>query len=94
MGLFNRIKDPVEGTAEVGGAVIASTLTTVAVFLPIVFVEGIAGLLFGDMALTVTLSPTDKLVEETAAGGDAGDTLDRAMAAADERDRDRLEQAE
>ncbi len=46
----------VEGTAEVGGAVIASTLTTVAVFLPIVFVEGIAGQLFGDMALTVTLS--------------------------------------
>jgi hypothetical protein len=31
--------------------------------------------------LTVTLSPTDKLVEETAAGWDAGDTLDRAMAA-------------
>ncbi len=46
----------VEGTTEVGGAVVASTLTTVAVFLPIVFVEGIAGQLFGDMALTVTLS--------------------------------------
>ncbi len=46
----------VEGTAEVGGAVVASTLTTVAVFLPIVFVEGIAGQLFGDMAVTVTLS--------------------------------------
>ncbi len=46
----------VEGTAEVGGAVVASTLTTVAVFLPIVFVEGIAGQLFGDMATTVTLS--------------------------------------
>jgi HAE1 family hydrophobic/amphiphilic exporter-1 len=46
----------VEGTTEVGGAVIASTLTTVAVFLPIVFVEGIAGQLFGDMAITVTVS--------------------------------------
>lgn len=46
----------VSGTTEVGGAVIASTLTTVAVFLPIVFVEGIAGQLFGDMAITVTLS--------------------------------------
>jgi len=46
----------VEGTREVGGAVIASTLTTVAVFIPIVFVEGIAGELFGDMAMTVTLS--------------------------------------
>jgi len=46
----------VEGTTEVGGAVVASTLTTVAVFLPIIFVEGIAGQLFGDMAITVTLS--------------------------------------
>ncbi len=46
----------VEGTSEVGGAVVASTLTTVAVFLPIIFVEGIAGALFGDMAITVTLS--------------------------------------
>jgi HAE1 family hydrophobic/amphiphilic exporter-1 len=46
----------VEGTCEVGGAVAASTFTTVAVFLPIVFVEGIAGQLFGDMAMTVTLS--------------------------------------
>jgi HAE1 family hydrophobic/amphiphilic exporter-1 len=45
-----------EGTAEVGPAVTASTLTTVAVFLPIVFVEGIAGQLFEDQALTVTLS--------------------------------------
>jgi HAE1 family hydrophobic/amphiphilic exporter-1 len=46
----------VAGTAEVGGAVVAATLTTVAVFLPIVFVEGIAGQIFGDMAMTVTLS--------------------------------------
>jgi len=46
----------VAGTSEVGGAVVASTLTSVAVFLPIVFVEGIAGALFGDMAITVTLS--------------------------------------
>ncbi len=46
----------VRGTAEVGPAVIASTLTTVAVFLPIVFVEGVAGQLFRDQALTVTIS--------------------------------------
>ncbi|MGD9547655.1 MAG: efflux RND transporter permease subunit [Candidatus Krumholzibacteriia bacterium] len=46
----------VYGAAEVGPAVIASTLTTVAVFLPIVFVEGIAGQLFRDQALTVTFS--------------------------------------
>lgn len=46
----------VEGASEVGAAVTASTLTTVAVFLPIVFVEGIAGQLFRDQALTVTFS--------------------------------------
>ncbi|MFH1998449.1 MAG: efflux RND transporter permease subunit [Planctomycetota bacterium] len=52
----------IEGTVEVGGAVVASTLTTVAVFLPIVFVEGVAGQLFGDMAITVTLSLLASLV--------------------------------
>jgi HAE1 family hydrophobic/amphiphilic exporter-1 len=46
----------VDGAAEVGPAVVASTLTTVAVFLPIVFVEGVAGQLFRDQALTVTIS--------------------------------------
>jgi multidrug efflux pump subunit AcrB len=46
----------VRGTQEVGMAVISSTLTTVAVFLPIVFVEGVAGQVFGDMALTVVFS--------------------------------------
>ncbi len=45
-----------QGTTEVAGAVTASTFTTVAVFFPIVFVEGIAGQLFKDMALTVTYS--------------------------------------
>ncbi len=52
----------VEGTSEVGPAVIASTLTTVAVFLPIVFVEGVAGQLFKDQALTVTISLLASLV--------------------------------
>jgi HAE1 family hydrophobic/amphiphilic exporter-1 len=44
------------GTGEVARAVIASTLTTICVFVPIVFVEGIAGQLFGDQALAVTYS--------------------------------------
>ncbi|UCE01603.1 MAG: efflux RND transporter permease subunit [Candidatus Latescibacterota bacterium] len=44
------------GANEVGRAVVASTLTTVAVFLPIVFVEGVAGQIFKDQALTVTFS--------------------------------------
>lgn len=44
------------GTREVAAAVTASTFTTVAVFLPITFVEGVAGQLFRDLALTVTFS--------------------------------------
>jgi HAE1 family hydrophobic/amphiphilic exporter-1 len=45
-----------KGTTEVGNAVTASTLTTIFVFVPIIFVEGIAGKLFTDQALTVTFS--------------------------------------
>lgn len=56
------VRAAVDGTSEVAGAVIASTLTTVAVFLPIVFVEGIAGQIFGDMAMTVSLSLAASLV--------------------------------
>jgi hydrophobic/amphiphilic exporter-1 (mainly G- bacteria), HAE1 family len=44
------------GTKEVSMAIIASTLTTMAVFFPLVFVEGIAGQLFADQALTVTFA--------------------------------------
>jgi len=45
-----------EGASEVAGAVTAATLTTVAVFFPMVFVTGIAGQLFRDQALTVTFA--------------------------------------
>ncbi len=45
-----------KGAGEVSMAVMASTFTTVAVFLPLVFVDGIAGQLFRDQALTVTFS--------------------------------------
>ncbi|RUO72591.1 AcrB/AcrD/AcrF family protein [Pseudidiomarina sediminum] len=45
-----------QGTSEVTAAIIASTLTTMAVFFPLVFVEGLAGQLFADQALTVTFS--------------------------------------
>ena len=44
------------GVSEIGGAATASTLTTVAVFFPIAFVEGIAGQIFRDQALTVVFS--------------------------------------
>lgn len=46
----------VKGTADVAAAVTASTLTTVSVFLPIAFVEGVAGQIFGDLALAVVFS--------------------------------------
>ncbi len=52
-GAFKAARD---GASEVGRAVIASTLTTVAVFLPVVFLEGVAAQLFRDMALTVSFS--------------------------------------
>ncbi len=50
------VQATVRGTREVGTAVLASTLTTITVFFPIVFVEGVAGQIFGDMALTVVFS--------------------------------------
>lgn len=45
-----------QGGQEVAGAITASTLTSLAVFVPLVFVEGIAGQLFRDQALTVTFA--------------------------------------
>ncbi len=50
------------GASEVAQAVIASTLTTIAVFFPLVFVQGIAGQLFKDQALTVTFSLLASLI--------------------------------
>ncbi len=52
----------VRGVREVAGAVTSSTLTTIAVFAPIVFVTGIAGQIFGDQALTVVTSLLVSLV--------------------------------
>ncbi|MBK9669120.1 MAG: efflux RND transporter permease subunit [Thermomonas sp.] len=52
----------ITGTREVSMAVVASTLTTIAVFLPLVFVQGIAGQLFRDQALTVAIAIAVSLV--------------------------------
>jgi HAE1 family hydrophobic/amphiphilic exporter-1 len=54
LGTRPRPEAVVDGTAEVAQAITASTLTTIAVFLPILFVEGIARQIFKDQALTVT----------------------------------------
>jgi len=50
------------GTKEVGMAVTASTLTTISVFLPIIYVHGVAGQLFKDQALTVTFALLSSLI--------------------------------
>ena len=55
-------KAAAKGTKQVSMAIIASTLTTMAVFFPLVFVEGIAGQLFADQALTVTFALGASLV--------------------------------
>ncbi|MFH1487277.1 MAG: efflux RND transporter permease subunit [Pseudomonadota bacterium] len=46
----------IQGSGEVGMAVLASTITTIVVFLPVVFITGIAKLLFTPLALTVSFS--------------------------------------
>ena len=77
-----------EGASEVGQAVIASTLTTVAVFLPVVFLEGVAAQLFRDQALTVSFSLLASLAVSLtlipmlaalmSAGGSAGSAAEAA----------------
>lgn len=52
----DRVAAAIRGTREVGLAVSASVLTTVVVFFPIAFIEGIAGQIFRDQALTVCIS--------------------------------------
>ncbi|MBR1738243.1 MAG: efflux RND transporter permease subunit [Firmicutes bacterium] len=52
----------IEGAREVGMSIIASTLTTVAVFLPITFVGGTAAQMFNDLALTIVFSLSMSLV--------------------------------
>ena len=58
----NVIQAAVSGAGQVAGAVTASTLTTVCVFLPIVFVEGITKQLFTDLALTMTYALMASLI--------------------------------
>lgn len=52
----------VGGAGEVGTAIVASTITTLVVFLPLVFVRGVTGVLFQDLALVVVFSLTASLV--------------------------------
>ncbi len=59
----NSLKEScIRGTSEVGGAIISSTLTTVVVFLPIVYLHGASGALFKDQAWTVAFSQVASLI--------------------------------
>lgn len=53
---LSRARAALRGTAEVGQAITASTLTTICVFVPLMFVQGIAGQLFHHLAATVSFS--------------------------------------
>lgn len=86
---LSRREAAARGAGEVTGAVTAATLTTVSVFLPIVFVTGIAGQLFFDLAMTVCLSlvasllvsltiiPTLSAFDPASLGRAGGETLFR-----------------
>ncbi|MCH7504544.1 efflux RND transporter permease subunit [PVC group bacterium] len=52
----------IEGTEEVSGAVSASTYTTIAVFLPLIYVVGLVGQVFKEVAFTVTFSQIASLI--------------------------------
>ncbi len=59
----NSLKEScIKGTSEVGGAIISSTLTTIVVFLPIVYLHGASGALFKDQAWTVAFSQVASLI--------------------------------
>lgn len=45
-----------EGTRQIGGALFASTVTSIAIFLPVLFIDGIEGQLFRDLALTLSVA--------------------------------------
>lgn len=59
---YSRVEAAIKGSSEVLVAVMASTLTTVAVFLPIVFVQGLTSTLFRQFALTIAFSLGASLV--------------------------------
>lgn len=59
---YSLLDASIKGASEVSLAVTASTLTTIAVFLPIVFVEGLTSTLFKELALTVSLSLIASLI--------------------------------
>ncbi|MCK4835286.1 MAG: efflux RND transporter permease subunit, partial [Candidatus Aminicenantes bacterium] len=58
----NLINSVINGTKEVSGAIAASTLTTISIFLPVIYLYGITGKLFSDQALTASFSLISSLI--------------------------------
>ncbi|MBM9592387.1 efflux RND transporter permease subunit [Leptospira sp. 201903075] len=63
--MHNFIDAGISGVHEVYGSLIASTVTSCVVFLPVLFVDGIAGAIFSDFALTITLSLVSSFIVST-----------------------------
>jgi HAE1 family hydrophobic/amphiphilic exporter-1 len=85
-----RFKASEEATKEVWGAVVASTLTTLAVFLPVLFIAEEAGQLFRDIALAISASVgLSLIVSVTVIPTAAARILKRREAGEDDRDRGR-----
>ncbi|MCF0230633.1 MAG: efflux RND transporter permease subunit, partial [Parasporobacterium sp.] len=59
---YSAVQSAVSGASQVAGAITASTLTTICVFVPIVFVDGLTKQIFTDLALTVTYSLLASLI--------------------------------
>lgn len=59
---LSRVEAAIQGSKQVSGAIIASTLTTIAVFMPVVFVEGFTAEIFQEMALTLSITLAASLV--------------------------------
>ncbi len=58
----SRADAAIEGTSEVGGAIVASTLTTIVIFAPLFFVGGLIGILFSQLAGVIVLTLTASLL--------------------------------
>ena len=59
---YNRVQAAISGASQMTGAITASTLTTICVFVPIVFVDGLTRQIFTDMALTIGYSLMASLI--------------------------------
>lgn len=59
---YSRVQSAVSGAVQVAGAITASTLTTISVFVPIVFVDGMTKDIFMDLALTIAYSLVASLI--------------------------------